>query len=168
MQRTHADPAPRPDVADAGSRRPRVLPVLVVGVLVAACVRGFLVESFVVPSDALSPTVQPGERVLVWKAGPAPAPGDLVVVETAGSGDDATTPDGAAGLLSRVLGALASALGVSTSPRDDLAVVGGTDGEDVELSAPEETTVPRSDVVGVAGFRFWPLDRVGPVGGVTP
>lgn len=168
MQRTHADPAPRPDVADAGSRRPRVLPVLVVGVLVAACVRGFLVESFVVPSDALSPTVLPGERVLVWKAAPSPAPGDLVVVETSDVDDHEVTGEGATAVVSRVLATVARALGVSTSPRDELAVVAGADGDTVELSAPEETSVPVGEVVGVAGFRFWPLDRLGPVSGVTP
>ncbi len=164
MQRTHADPAPRPDAADAATR---VLPVLLVGVLVAACVRGFLVESFVVPDDALSPTVTPGERVLVWKAGPSPAPGDLVVVETSTPDDDAAAAsDGATALVTRLLGALARALGVSTSPRDELAVVGGVAGGTVELSAPEESSVPADEVVGVAGFRFWPLDRVGPVSGV--
>ena len=77
MQRTHADPAHRHSVAGAGSRRPRVLPLLVVGVLVAACVRGLLVESVVAPSDALAPAVQPGDRVLVWKAGADPRPGDV-------------------------------------------------------------------------------------------
>ncbi len=167
MQRTHADPAPRSDVADAGSRRPRVLPVLVAGVLVAACVRGFIVESFVVPSDALAPTVKPGERVLVWKAAPRPGPGDLVVVETSAPGDGDAPAGGPAPVVSRVLGAVARALGVSTSPTDVLAVVAGSDGATVELSAPEETSVPADEVVGVAAFRFWPIDRLGPVSQVA-
>ncbi len=166
MQRTHADPAPRRLAGDAGSRRPRVLPVLVVGVLLAACVRGLLVESFVVPSAALSPTVLPGDRVLVWKASPQPGPGDVVLVDT---GEVAPGADaGEESLVARVLGAAADALGVRTSGRDEPAVVAGAiaDGG-VVTSAPVEAVVPPEDVVGVVGLRFWPLDRFGPVSAVA-
>ena len=163
MQRTHADPAARPLVADAGSRRPRVLPVLVVGVVVAACVRGLLLESFVAPSAALSPTVQPGDRVLVWKAS-RPGPGDLVVVDTGAPSSQGPADS----VLARALGAVADALGVRTTGRDELAVVADTDADRVELSAPSPATVPTEDVVGVVGLRFWPLDRLGPVDEATP
>jgi len=163
MQRTHADPAPRRLAGDAGSRRPRVLLVLVAGVIGAAVARGLLVESFVAPSAALSPTVQPGDRVLVWKASPQPGPGDLVLV---GTGE--ASPPGPTGEsdLATGLGAVARALGVPTPGRDELAVVADSDADRVELSAPTATAVTTEAVVGVVGLRFWPLDRFGPVGGV--
>lgn len=165
MQRTHADPAHRHPVAGAGSRRPRVLPVLVAGVLVAACVRLLLVESFVAPSDTVAPAVQPGDRVLVWKAGADPRPGDVVVVDLSDgspAASDSAPPDS---VVARVLGAVAGALGVRTTARDELAVVAEVGDGRVELSAPAGTSVPVEDVVGVVGPRFWPLDRLGPVSG---
>ncbi len=165
MQRTHADPAHRHPVAGAGSRRPRVLPVLVVGVLVAACVRALLVESFVASTDDLAPTVQAGDRVLVWKAGPGPGPGDVVVVDTgAATAEDAAVDS----MTARVLGAVADALGVRATSADVPAVVAGTDDGRVLLSEPTATSVPADDVVGVVGLRFWPLDRLGAVNGVEP
>ncbi len=166
MQRTHADPAHRHRVAGAGSRRPRVLPVLVAGVLVAACVRGLLVESVVAPSDALAPALQPGDRVLVWKTGVDPRPGDVVVVDLTGASVSPEDAEPADSVVARVLAAVADRLGVRATARDELAVVAEVGEGRVELSAPTATSVPADDVVGVVGLRFWPLDRLGPVSGV--
>jgi hypothetical protein len=163
MQRTHADPAHRHPVAGAGSRRPRVLPVLVAGVLVAACVRVLLVESFVASSDALPPAVQPGDRVLVWKAGADPLPRDVVVVDTSAASPPAEPAGPSDTVVARSLGAVADVLGVRTPPRDQLAVVAEVGNGRVGVSAPTPTSVPADDVVGVVGLRFWPLDRLGPV-----
>ena len=167
MTRTLADPAVRPLVADAGSPRPRLLPVLVAGVLLAAGVRAFVVESYVVPSDALAPTVQPGDRVLVLKAGARPATGDLVVVpaQTGSSEGEGSSVIGS-GPTARVLGPVAAALGVRAVVGDEVASVASVDGTAVILAAPRVRSVPVDDVVGTVTFRFWPLDRVGPVAAV--
>ncbi|MGG5258544.1 S26 family signal peptidase [Phycicoccus avicenniae] len=114
---TATDPVPAP-VAAAGSWRPGLLVVLVVGVLAAALVRGFLVESYHVPSAAQAPTLEPGDRVLVLKTDRRAEAGDLALVED----------DGAL----RVL------------PSTEVAGAG-------------------TDVVGTLVWRFWPLDRLGPV-----
>ena len=163
--RTHADPARPAPAADAGSRRPRVLPVLVVGVLLAACVRALLVQSYVVASDALAPTVRAGDRVLLWTGVDRPGPGDLVVVDTSGTGPvDRATPEND-GVVGRLLGSTADALGVRSAPTDALAVVTAVHGDRVILSAPWAGEVAAEDVVGVVGPRFWPVGRLGPVGG---
>ncbi len=163
MARTHADPALPTSVADAGSRRPRLVLVLVVGVLLAAAVRSLLLESYVVASPALAPTLVPGDRVLVWKALEAPAAGDLVVVDTTGSGVVHRAAPQADGLLGRALGAVADSLGVRSGATDTVAVVGSVDGDRVRISAPRAEVVASSDVIGVVGARFWPLGRLGTV-----
>jgi hypothetical protein len=167
MTRTLADPAVRPPAADAGSPRPRLLPVLVAGVLLAAAVRAFLVEAYVVPSADLTPVLQPGDRVLVLKADTSPAAGDLVVVPApAGSSAGNGSSGLGSGPTARVLGPVAEALGIRAEVDDEVASVGAVDGSLLTLSAPTVRPVPLDDVVGTVAFRFWPLDRVGPVQGL--
>ncbi len=161
--RQHADPAPTTSVAGAGSRRPRVLVVLVAALLLTALVQGLLLQSYVVPDGDLSPTLDPGDRVLVWKATSGTAPGDLVVVDTTATAPvDRSTPVDD-GIVGRVLSSLADLVGVDTGRQDRLAVVGQGSGPDVSLSAPVAATVPSDDVVGRVLVRVWPLDRLGAV-----
>lgn len=159
----HADPATPTPVEGAGSRRLRVLPVLVVGVLLAALVRAALVQSAFVPSAALAPTLEPGDRVLVWKVDSQPQPGDVVVVDTTGTAtvDRATPTDD--GLVGRVLGGIGRALGVRIGTQERLAVVDAVTPEGLSVRMPDPATVPAADVVGVVSGRFWPLDRLGAV-----
>lgn len=139
--------------------------LLVAVVVLTALVQGLLLQSYFVPSAALAPTLEPGDRVLVWKVSPALGPGDVVVVDTTASAPvDRATPldDGLAG---RVLTPLAELFGVDTGRQDHLAVVGGVTGDDVSLSAPATdavpAVVPRDVVVGTAVLRVWPLSRFG-------
>ena len=161
--RQHADPAPTTSVAGAGSRRPRVLVVLVAALLLTALVQGLLLQSVVVPDGDLSPTLEPGDRVLVWKATSGAAPGDLVVVDTTGSAavDRSTPVDD--GFVGRVLSSVADLVGVDIGRQDRLAVVGSGSGSGVSLSPPVSSTVPADDVVGRVLVRIWPLDRLGTV-----
>lgn len=166
--RPDADPAPATEVAGAGSRRPGVVPLLVVAVVLTAVVQGVLLQSYFVPTSALAPDLEAGDRVLVWKAPPAAAAGDVVVVDTTGSaGVDRATPvdDGPVG---RMLSALGDLLGVEPGRRDALAVVASATGEDVTLASPVPGTVRRDDVVGTVVMRVWPLGRLGRVGRETP
>jgi signal peptidase I len=161
--RAAADPASATPVAAAGSRRPGVVWLLVAAVLLTALVQGLVLQSYVVPTAALAPTVQPGDRVLVWKVRPSPDPGDLVVVDTTASAPvDRSTPV-SDGTIGRVLAAAADLLGVDTGRQDRLAVVGSAGADEVVLDAPVPGPVPRDEVVGTVVLRVWPLDRLGAV-----
>jgi len=169
--RPDADPAPATEVAGAGSRRPGVVVLLVAAVLVAALVQGFVLQSYFVPTAALAPAVQPGDRVLVWKVRPSTGPGDLVVVDTTASAPVGRSTPASPGTVGRVLASLAELLDVETGRQDRLAVVASsaehTGGDDVALGAPSGGTVSRDDVVGTVVLRVWPLDRFGPIPAVT-
>ena len=163
-----ADPAPATTVAGAGSRRPGVVVVLVAAVLLTALVQGLVLQSYFVPTAALAPAVQPGDRVLVWKLRPSTDPGDLVVVDTTASAPvDRSTPE-SDGAIGRVLAAVADLLHVDTGRQDRLAVVASATGDEVSLAAPVPALVPRDDVVGTVLLRVWPLDRFGAVTAATP
>ncbi len=161
--RPDVDPAPATSVAEAGSRRPRLVLLLGAAIVVTALVQAFVLQSFVVPTAALAPTLEPGDRVLVWKVRPAADPGDLVVVDTTGTAAvDRSTPV-APGLVGRVLSAVADAFGVDVGARSRAAVVGSSGADAVTLTAPVATTVPRDAVVGTVVLRVWPLSRLGTV-----
>ena len=163
-----ADPAPATTVAGAGSRRPGVVVVLVAAVLLTALVQGLVLQSYFVPTAALAPAVQPGDRVLVWKLRPSTDPGDLVVVDTtAAASVDRSTPE-SGGVIGRVLAAAADLLDVDTGRQDRLAVVSSATADEVSLGAPVPGAVPRDDVVGTVVLRVWPLHRFGTVTAATP
>jgi signal peptidase I len=42
-------------------------------------VRQYVVEAFIAPTASMAPTIQPGDRVLVWKRPFVPQRGDLIV-----------------------------------------------------------------------------------------
>jgi signal peptidase I len=166
--RPDADPAPATAVAAAGSRRPRPVLLVAAAIVATALVQAFVLQSYFVPTAALAPTVEPGDRVLVWKVRPAPAPGDLVVVDTTSTASvDRSTP-AADGLVGRVLASAADLLNVDIGAQSTLAVVGSTAPDAVSLTAPTATAVPRDDVVGTVVLRVWPLSRFGRVTQVAP
>ena len=165
--RPGADPAPATSVAEAGSRRPRPVLLLGAAIVATALVQAFVLQSYFVPTAALAPTVEPGDRVLVWKVRPAADPGDLVVVDTTTSATvDRSTPV-SDGLIGRVLASVAGWLHVDVGGQSELAVVGSSTSDDVSVTAPVVATVPRDDVVGTVVLRFWPLSRFGTVSPVT-
>ncbi len=162
--RPDADPAPATSVAAAGSRRPRLVLLLGAALVATALVQAFVLQSYFVPTAALAPTVEPGDRVLVWKVRPAADPGDLVVVDTTGTAAvDRSTPV-SDGLIGRVLSSLADLLHVDIGAQDEL-------GRGRRLHA--GCRVPhrsrgrhrraRRRVVGTVVLRVWPLSRFGTV-----
>jgi hypothetical protein len=161
--RPDIDPAPATRVAGAGSRRPGVVPLLVAAVALTAVVQGLVVESSFVPTSGLAPTLEAGDRVLVWKVRPAPGPGDVVVVDTSATAEvDRSTPVDD-GLIGRTLSGAADLLGIHPAPQHRLAVVASTSGDRVRLGGAVPTTVPSTDVVGTVVLRFWPIGRLGAV-----
>ncbi len=53
--------------------------VLVVALVVALSVRAYVIQTYYIPSPSMTPTLQPGDRVLVDKLDGAIHPGDIVV-----------------------------------------------------------------------------------------
>ena len=157
---TDVDPAPA-IVAGAGSRRPRLMVLLTVAIVLSALVQALVLQTVVVTSDDLAPTLEPGDHVLVWKAPRDLGPGDLVVVDTTGTAvvDRATPVDH--GPLGSVLSFVAGLAGVDIGMQHRLAVVGSSEGARVALTAPRPASVPRADVLGTAFLRVWPLSRFG-------
>jgi len=150
-------------VAEAGSRRPRLVVLLGAAIVATALVQAFVLQSYFVPTAALAPTVEPGDRVLVWKVRPAADPGDLVAVDTAATATaDRSTPV-ADGVVGRVLAAAADLLQIDIGAQSELAVVGTSTPDAVSLTAPVASTVPRDAVVGTVVLRVWPLSRFGTV-----
>jgi signal peptidase I len=150
-------------VAEAGSRRPRPVVLLGAAIVATALVQAFVLQSYFVPTAALAPTVEPGDRVLVWKVRPAADAGDLVVVDTTASATvDRSTPV-ADGVVGRVLSSVADLLHIDIGAQSELAVVGSSTPDAVSLTSPVATTVPRDAVVGTAVLRIWPLSRFGTV-----
>jgi hypothetical protein len=170
--RPAADPVAATVVARAGPRRPRLVLVLAAALLATAVVQAFVLQSYFVPTAALAPTVEPGDRVLVWKVRPAADAGDLVVVDSTGTAAvDRSTPV-ADGVLGRMLSSLADLLHVDVGTQSQLAVVGaaaprgsadGSAAPDVAVARPGQGTVARDDVVGTVVLRVWPLSRFGTI-----
>lgn len=96
-------------------------------------VRGFLVQSFYIPSGSMEPTLRPADRILVNKIGGASwlQRGDLVVFDgthtfaerAAGSGSDQSSAVG------RVLGSMASRLSINLNESDYVKRVVGLPGD---------------------------------------
>jgi signal peptidase I len=161
--RPDADPAPGTFATEDGSRRPRLVLLLGVALVATALVQAFVLQSYFVPTGALAPTVEPGDRVLVWKVRPAADPGDLVVVDTSATATvDRSTPP-ADGVIGRAMSSVADLLGVDIGAQSKLAVVGSSTPDAVTLTAPVASTVPRDSVVGTVVLRVWPLSRFGTV-----
>jgi signal peptidase I len=139
-----ATAAPAPTGAAAASERPGRGPswllMLAVALLVMALVRGFLVQSFYVPSGSMEPTIVPGDRILVNKLvdGSSLQRGDVVVF-------DGTTTFAAAerkphedkGIIGRVLAGGASLVGVQLGEEDFVKRVIGLPGDHVVCCAPD-------------------------------
>lgn len=150
-------------MAEVRSRRLRPVVLLGVAIVATALVQTFVLQSYFVPTAALSPTVEPGDRVLVWKVRPAADPGDLVIVDTTAMATvDRSTP-AADGVVGRVMSSAADLLHIDIGAQSEAAVVGTSTPDAVSLTAPLASTVSRDALVGTVVLRFWPLSRFGTV-----
>jgi signal peptidase I len=118
----------------ARRRGPSWFVLLGIALVVMLLVRGFLVQSFYVPSGSMEPTIEPGDRILVNKlaTGDALVRGDVVVFNgttTFAAAD--RTPKESAGLLGRVLGDAASFLGIELGEQDFVKRIIGLPGDHV-------------------------------------
>jgi signal peptidase I len=131
--------AARPSRTDAGTDAPRrrrlarrLLVLLTVAAVVAALARSLLVQSFVVPTGSMDPTVRPGDRVLVsrlsYRVGEIER-GDVIVFDGAGVFDPAPEPPRTA--LSQAGRGIAAAFSLPVGAHDYLKRVVGLPGERV-------------------------------------
>ena len=125
------------DVA-AGSERPRGGPswLLLGGValLVMLLVRGFLVQSFYVPSGSMEPTIEPGDRILVNKLadGDSVRRGDVVVFDgTTSFAAAERAPHQDDGVIGKALAGAASVVGINLGEQDFVKRVIGLPGDHV-------------------------------------
>ena len=103
--------------------------------MLTALVQGLLVQSYFVPSASLSPSLEPGDRALVWKVSPALDAGDVVVVDT-GRQDHLAV--------------------VGAADGDEVSLV-------APVTGAVPASVSRDDIVGTAVLRVWPLSRFGTI-----
>jgi signal peptidase I len=133
------EPTPVAASAEAGAapasrRGPSWLLLGGVALLVMMLVRGLLVQSFYVPSGSMSPTIAPGDRILVNKTvgGDSLRRGDVVVFDGTSTFAAADrSPDEASGVVGRVLSGAASLVGVSLGEQDFVKRIVGLPGDRV-------------------------------------
>jgi len=134
LTKTPVITVPRAREIDRQRPRHRGLVVAGVGLVVMLMVRGFLVQSFYIPSGSMEPTLEPDDRILVNKVGVASSlqRGDLVVFDGTRSfaprAADGSEPTSTMG---RALGAMASMLSLRTSQSDYVKRVVGLPGDHV-------------------------------------
>jgi signal peptidase I len=121
-------------VSKRSQRGPSWLLLGGIALLVMLLVRGFLVQSFYVPSGSMEPTIEPGDRILVNKliAGNDVRRGDVVVFDGTTSFAAADRePQQDKGLVGRVLSGAASLVGVDLGEQDFVKRVVGLPGDHV-------------------------------------
>jgi signal peptidase I len=105
-----------------------------VALLVMLLVRGFLVQSFYVPSGSMEPTIEPGDRILVNKLadGDSVRRGDVVVFDGTTSFAVADrTPHQDDGAIGKALAGAASLVGINLGEQDFVKRVIGLPGDHV-------------------------------------
>jgi signal peptidase I len=120
---------------DPQRSRLRWLAVMGAALVVMLMVRGFLVQSFYIPSGSMEPTLEPDDRILVNKVSAASSlrRGELVVFDGSGSfADPAQAPSSNLGrAVGGALGAMASMLSIQTDQSDYVKRVVGLPGDQV-------------------------------------
>ena len=162
--------------------------ILIIAVVASFLVRAYAVQTFFIPSGSMEPTLHVGDRILVNKLSVRFGTiniGDVIVFKAPPSEhcDDGNFPD----LVKRVIGLPGD---VMTSKGNTVYVNGKALKEPwtlfPDLNPPIKKmkvpannyyvmgdnranscdsrfwgTVPRSDIIGKAFFRIWPLSRIG-------
>ena len=117
-----------------GAAHRRLLALVGVALVLLVLVRGFVVQSFYLPSASMQPALEPGDRIVVVKVGAAAAlrRGDVVVFDGTRVFASRTEGESAAGgIVGRVLGSVASLLSVDTGESDYVKRVVGVAGDHV-------------------------------------
>jgi signal peptidase I len=162
--------------------------ILVVAVAASFLIRTFAIQTFVIPSKSMKPTLHVGDRILVNKLSVdfgSINVGDVIVFKAPPS--EHCTSDGIADLVKRVIGlpgqhltskgntiyadgkaikepwtyfhAIGTPIGHVTVPKGTYFVMGDNRADSCDSRI--WGTVPRSDIIGKVFVRVWPPSRVG-------
>jgi signal peptidase I len=136
MASTKATEITEPPAREITRRRSRHRGLVLVGagLVLMLLVRGFLVQSFYIPSGSMEPTLEPGDRILVNKIGVASwlQRGDVVVFDGSRTfAPHAGAASDAASATDRALDAMASTLSIQTKQSDYVKRVVGLPGDHV-------------------------------------
>ncbi|MGA2433332.1 MAG: signal peptidase I [Acidimicrobiales bacterium] len=161
--------------------------IVILAVLVSLFMRTFVLQTYFIPSASMEPTLQVGDRIMVSKLSldfGSIHRGDILVFKAPPAEDCGTpVPD----LVKRVIGLpgdhltskgntiyvngkplkitwthyepLGKAIGNVVVPKNRYFMMG--DNYPDSCDSRYWGTVPRSDIVGRAFFRIWPLSRIG-------
>lgn len=164
------------------------LQIVAIALLIALFLRAFVAEPRYIPSDSMVPTLTVGDRLVVEKLSyhfHPPRSGDIIVFEPpkqlqqqgytrdqafikrviAQPGQTITVKNGKVYVDDRLLEEDYIAeppeyfLGSLTVPQDQFFVMGDNrnDSNDSHIWG----FLPKDNIIGHAGFRFWPLNRIG-------
>jgi signal peptidase I len=162
--------------------------IIVVAVAASFLIRTFAIQTFVIPSGSMKPTLHVGDRILVNKLSVdfgSINTGDVIVFKAPPAVN--CSEDGITDLVKRVIGlpgqhltskgntvyvngkalkepwtyfhAIGSPIGHVTVPQNSYFVMG--DNRANSCDSRFWGTVPRSDIIGKAFLRVWPPSRVG-------
>ena len=191
-----ADPLSDPAVAPRRRERSSAwlvfewLSVIAVALVLAVGVRSYVIQTFYIPSGSMEPTLEIGDRILVFKLAydfASPAIGDVVVFRAPPSehcGDPSVTD-----LVKRVVAVPGDRISSSgneifidgkplvqnwphfvdlidpitpqTIPPNDYFVMG--DNHPASCDSRVWGTVPRSDIIGKVVLKIWPLSQFGTI-----
>ena len=159
---------------------------IAVAVVLTVVVKSFILQAYSIPSESMVPTLNVGDRVVVFRLNKDPARGDIVVFDRPAD-DPKTDPSEPDVLIKRVIGLP----GETIESRDGKVYVDGKklvedylpDGTDTSITTP--ITVPKGEllvlgdnrqhsfdgrffgpidkklIVGRAIARIWPFSRIG-------
>ena len=163
--------------------------IILVALAVSFLMRTFVIQTFFIPSGSMEPTLQIGDRIIVSKLSVELGTihrGDILVFK-APAGVAAACSDPVADLVKRVIGLpgdhltsrgntiyvngtplaetwthvepLGQAIGNVTVPANSYFMMG--DNHPNSCDSRRWGVVPRSDIIGKAFLRIWPLSRFG-------
>ena len=166
------------------------LGVIAVALVLAVGVRSYVIQTFFIPSSSMEPTLDIGDRILVFKLAydfASPAIGDVIVFRAppAEHCGDPTVTD----LVKRIVGVpgdhissmgneilingkplvqswphypdLLQPIQAETIPANDYFVMG--DNHPSSCDSRVWGTVPRADIIGKVVLKIWPLSQFGTI-----
>lgn len=194
----HASPSEKSTPPGSKVRRERSpawllaewLGVIVVALVLAVGVRSYVIQTFYIPSGSMEPTLNIGDRILVFKLAydfASPAIGDVIVFKAPPSehcGEPSVTD-----LVKRIVGVPGDRISSSgntilingkplvqnwthypdlntpivplTIPANNYFVMG--DNHPASCDSRVWGTVPRSDIIGKVVLKIWPLSQFGTI-----
>ncbi|MGL5059790.1 MAG: signal peptidase I [Microcoleus sp.] len=185
-----AENLPEPWWQKAWKSQRENLQIVIIALGLAILIRSFVAEPRYIPSDSMIPTLHVGDRVVVEKISyyiQPPATGDIVVFVPPDSlQEQGFTKDQA--FIKRVIGLPGQTVAVKQGlvylnnkpiaenyiaqppnyrwgpqlvPEDRYFVMG--DNRNNSNDSSRWGFLPKQNIIGRAAFRFWPLQRIGPV-----